>query len=75
MPLTPSKEEMRSIRLAGKNEAAKEIPVASMPLIDSLSGFLDMLRVYTTAENRQAVERSVKKVLGEQRPLYIGANN
>jgi hypothetical protein len=32
-----------------------------------------MLRVYTTAENRGKVERSVKKVLGDQETLYMGA--
>jgi hypothetical protein len=32
-----------------------------------------MVRVYTMAENREKVERSVKKVLGEQETLYMGA--
>jgi len=72
MPLTPSKEEMRSIKLIDKKGGVQDIPVSSMPLVDAVSGFLDMLRVYTTVEHRDKVERSVKKVLGGQEPLYIG---
>ncbi|MGI0004855.1 MAG: hypothetical protein ACREAI_00475, partial [Nitrososphaera sp.] len=50
-----------------------ELLVSEMPLVDAISGFFDMLRVYTTAENRQRVERSVKKVLGEQESMNMGA--
>jgi hypothetical protein len=31
---------------------------------------MDMLRVYTTAENRNAVEKSTKKVLGSEEFPY-----
>jgi HD superfamily phosphohydrolase len=72
MPLTPSKEEMYSVLLVNK-ERVSEVPVSEIPLVESISGFFDMLRVYTTAENREKVERSVKKVLGEQETLYMGA--
>jgi hypothetical protein len=72
MPLTPSKEEMYSILVVDKGRAY-DLPVSEIPLVESISGFFDMLRVYTTAENRERVERSVKKVLGEQETLYMGA--
>lgn len=72
MPLTPSKEEM-SVVLVADRTGVREVPVSDIPLVDSISGFFDMLRVYTTAENRHKVERSVKKVLGEKEPLGIGA--
>jgi HD superfamily phosphohydrolase len=71
MPLTPSKDEMMSILVVDR-ENVQEIPVSKMPLIESISGFFDMLRVYTTAESRDKVERSVKKVLGDQEVLYMG---
>lgn len=64
MPLTPTKEEISSILLVDK-ERAYETPISEIPLIDSVTGLLDTLRVYTTSRNRDAVERSVKKVLGE----------
>jgi hypothetical protein len=49
------------------------MPVSEIPLVESISGFFDMLRVYTTAENREKVERAVKKVLGDQEILHMGA--
>ncbi len=72
MPLTPSKDEMYSILVVDKGRAY-DLPVSEIPLVESISGFFDMLRVYTTSENRERVERSVKKVLGEQETLYMGA--
>ncbi|HXG06132.1 MAG TPA: HD domain-containing protein [Nitrososphaera sp.] len=71
MPLTPSKDEMYSILVVDKDRAY-DLPVSEIPLVESISGFFDMLRIYTTAENRERVERSVKKVLGEQETLYTG---
>jgi hypothetical protein len=72
MPLTPSKEEMYSVLVVDKDQIY-EMPVSELPLVESISGFFDMLRVYTTAENRVNVERSVKKVLGDEETLYMGA--
>jgi hypothetical protein len=72
MPLTPGKEEMSFVLVADKS-GVQEMPVSDIPLVDSIAGFFDMLRVYTTAENRQKVERSVKKVLGEKETLGMGA--
>jgi uncharacterized protein len=72
MPLTPSKEEMYSVLVVDKNRVY-EMPVSEIPLVESISGFFDMLRVYTTAENRTKVERAIKKVLGDQGILNMGA--
>jgi uncharacterized protein len=65
MPLTPTKGEMHSLMIVEKG-SIYEKPVSEIPLMDTISGFFDMLRVYTTAENREAVKRSVKKVLGSE---------
>ena len=72
MPLTPSKEEMSFVLVADKR-GVQEVPVSEIPLVDSISGFFDMLRVYTKVENRHKVERSVKKVLGEKETLGMAA--
>src|SRR5215469_3434472 len=69
MPLTPTKKEICSILLVDR-ERAYETPISEIPLIDSVTGFLDMLRVYTTQKNREVVELSVKKVLGEEDAMY-----
>jgi uncharacterized protein len=65
MPLTPTKREINSVLLVDK-DWAYETPISEIPLIDSITGFLDMLRVYTTSENRNAVEHSTKNVLGNE---------
>ena len=65
MPLTPTKREINSVLLVDK-DWAYETPISEIPLIDSITGFLDMLRVYTTSENRSAVEQSTKNVLGNE---------
>jgi len=69
MPLTPTKKEICSILLVDR-ERAYETPISEIPLIDSVTGFLDMLRVYTTLKNREVVELSVKKFLGEEDAMY-----
>jgi HD superfamily phosphohydrolase len=65
MPLTPTKREINSVLLVDK-DWAYETPISEIPLIDSITGFLDMLRVYTYSENRTAVEQSIKKVLDNE---------
>ncbi|MGE5661609.1 MAG: HD domain-containing protein [Ignavibacteriales bacterium] len=64
MPLTPSKEEINSIILVDK-EWAYDTPISEIPVISSITGFLDMLRIYTTAESRNAVSSTIDKVLGD----------
>jgi hypothetical protein len=69
MPKTPTKEEISSILIVEK-EHEYETPVTKIPLIASITGSLDMLRVYTTVENRNTVEKSTKKVLGNEESPY-----
>jgi HD superfamily phosphohydrolase len=64
VPLTPSKEEINSIVLVDK-EWAYDTPISEIPVINSITGFLDMLRIYTTAESRNAVTSVIHKVLGD----------
>lgn len=68
VPLTPTKEALDAIVLIGKDAQGKKIhytlPISEIPLISSISGFMDMIRVYTTSESRAKVEKAVKKVLG-----------
>ena len=69
IPRSPTKEEISSILLIEK-EHEYETPVSEIPLIASIAGTLDMLRVYTTAENRDTVEECTNKVLGSEESLY-----
>lgn len=68
VPLTPAKKELSSIVLVGKDSRGKKVhytlPINEIPVISSISGFMDMIRVYTSNESRSSVEKAVKKVLG-----------
>ncbi len=61
MPLTPTKQELNSIMLVDK-DSEFETPISEIPLIDSISGFLDMIRVYTTDINRDKLEKALKNI-------------
>lgn len=61
MPLTPTKHELNSIMLVDK-DSEFETPISEIPLIDSISGFLDMIRVYATDVNRDKLEKALKNI-------------
>jgi uncharacterized protein len=66
MPLTPNKKEISSVILSDRKRTY-EIPVTEIPIIDSITGFLNMLRVYTTAESRNPVEKCISRVIEKER--------
>ena len=61
MPLTPSKKELNSIMLVDK-DLEFETPTSDIPLIDSIAGFLDMIRIYTPQRNREKLEKVLKNI-------------
>jgi uncharacterized protein len=61
MPLTPSKKELNSIMLVDK-DLEFETPTSDIPLIDSIVGFLDMIRIYTPERNREKLEKVLKNI-------------
>ena len=61
MPLTPSKKELNSIMLVDK-DLEFETPTSDIPLIDSITGFLDMIRIYTPERNREKLEKVLKNI-------------
>tara|TARA_Y100000590_G_scaffold174033_1_gene198964 strand:+ start:998 stop:2236 length:1239 start_codon:yes stop_codon:yes gene_type:complete len=68
MPLAPSKKESNSIILIkkeGNKVTPKIIPISQIPLVSSMSGKMNILRVYTQQKNRNKVEMSAKSILGE----------
>jgi hypothetical protein len=71
IPLTPSKKESESIILTSKKgllPEAYELPISEIPLISAISGFMNMLRVYTAEKNRKKVEIAARAILGENKP-------
>ena len=67
IPLAPSKKESKSLILVkkeGNRVSAKEIPISQIPLVSTMSGFMNILRVYTQKKNRKKVEMAAKSILG-----------
>lgn len=70
IPLSPSKKESRSLILVSKDDnkiSAKEIPISQIPLVSTMSGFMNILRVYAHRKNRKKVEIAAKSILGGKR--------
>ena len=67
IPLAPSKNESTSIILItnenGKS-TAKEMPISQIPVVSAISGFMNILRIYTHQKNRKKVEIAAKSILG-----------
>jgi len=67
IPLTPSKKESQYIILISRGEKhvkAEKIPISKIPLVATMSGFMNILRVYTSQKNRKKVEIAAKSILG-----------
>ncbi|MGI0011387.1 MAG: HD domain-containing protein [Nitrosopumilaceae archaeon] len=71
IPLTPSKKESQSIILTSKKGSMQkegyELPISEIPLVSAISGFMNMLRVYTAEKNRKKVEIAAQIILGENK--------
>ena len=70
IPLAPSKNESKSIIMIttenGKS-TAKEMPISEIPVVSAISGFMNILRIYTKQKNRKKVEIAAKSILGDLR--------
>jgi len=68
IPLAPSKNESKYIILItsenGKS-SAQEMPISQIPVVSAISGFMNILRIYTHQKNRKKVEIAAKSILGD----------
>jgi len=48
-----------------KRTISEQIPISKIPLVSSMSGKMNILRVYTQQSNRKKVEITAKSILGE----------
>lgn len=72
VPNTYSKEVFKSISLLKVEEnrrVVKSVPLAELPLVGSIAGFMDVLRVYTTPESRRGVEKAANRLFSNERFL------
>jgi len=69
VPYTSSREAFTSVRLVqtrGRRRVVKSVPLSELPLVGSIAGFMDVLRIYTTAENRCPVERATAEMFKDK---------
>jgi len=68
IPLAPSKKESKQIILItnenGKAQA-QELAISKIPVVSAISGFMNILRVYTPQKNRKKVEIAAKSIFGD----------
>ena len=61
VPYTSSREALTFVRLMhviGHRKVVKTVPLSELSLVGSIAGFMDVLRIYTTKENRRKVEKA-----------------
>ena len=69
VPYTYSKEVLKEVSLLaveGRKKVVRAVPLGKLSLVGSITGFMDVLRVYTTQENRSAVEKATSKLFRDQ---------
>src|SRR6267378_269683 len=66
-----SKKESESIILTSKKgtipKETYELSISEIPLVSAISGFMNILRVYTAQKNRKKVEIAAEIILGENK--------
>ncbi|MEM0364776.1 MAG: HD domain-containing protein [Candidatus Nitrosocaldus sp.] len=67
IPRAPGKAEARDLILVGKEPfRAKRIELKDIPLISSIMGYMNMIRVYTMEEHREKVAKAALSVFGSE---------
>jgi len=67
LPLNPSNKESQSIILTSRENnqlKAEKISISKIPIVSAMSGFMNILRIYTPKQNRNKVEIAAKSILG-----------
>ena len=68
VPYTSAREALTSIKVVygeGKKFRHRNVPLGDLALVGSIAGFMDILRIYTTARDRAAVERATTNLFSE----------
>ena len=70
IPMTPTNKESKSVILITKEPKVKadEFLISNIPLVSTMSGKMNILRVYTQQSNRNKVEIAAKSILGDLKP-------
>jgi uncharacterized protein len=70
VPYTHERQAFNTITLFSSNlhggRKTETIPVSELPLVGSITGFMDILRIYTSPEHRSRVTNAVEGILGKE---------
>jgi len=69
VPYTSERESFSGlflISVSGDNVKASALTLQDLPMVQAISGYMDVLRIYTTQENRSKVEKEALRLLGEE---------
>ncbi len=69
VPYTSERESFSGlflISVSGENVKASALTLQDLPMVQAISGYMDVLRIYTTQENRSRVEKEALRLLGEE---------
>ncbi len=68
VPYTSSNEVLTSVTLVhrGRKRTVKTVPISELPIVGSIAGFMDVLRIYTTAEVRKQVEVAATRLFKDE---------
>ena len=68
VPYTSTREALTSIKVVydeGKKPKNRNVPLGDLPLVGSIAGFMDILRIYTRAEDRVAVGKATTNLFSD----------
>jgi HD superfamily phosphohydrolase len=69
VPYTSERESFSGLVLVSKGEngvKVSRLTLQELPAVQAISGYMDILRVYTTQENREKMEKAAQALLGEE---------
>jgi len=72
VPYTPSRELPNSIKVvdrAGRRTSNYSIPIGKLPVVGSIAGFMNILRIYTLPKDRAAVSKVTRDLFGRDESL------
>ncbi len=69
VPYTSSREALRTLTLVyqeGKKTRFENVSIERLPLVGSITGFMDVLRVYTSSVHRNRVSKATTSLFGAE---------
>ncbi|MGQ9718295.1 MAG: HD domain-containing protein [Nitrososphaerales archaeon] len=69
VPYTSSRQSLSSITLVYKTIEGRRyeiIPIKELALVEAITGYMDIIRIYTSSEHRSKVEKAVETFFGRE---------